>query len=104
MRTEYEKDEWVIVNEPALPLMHVSKAVNYLNASEILLPLFQADNYQNPVRHTQELGEYFALKSVPKHLRLATARHSLQCPSSRDWALAMSKTWNSFEDYKSAFM
>jgi phage shock protein A len=99
-----ERMDEVIVNEPALTPLHVGAQVNYLTASEIPLSLFETGNDQNPVRHTQELDEYFALKSVPKHLRLAIATRSLKCPSSRDWALATSKTWNSYEDFKSAFI
>jgi hypothetical protein len=62
------------------------------------LPTFDNKDDQNAGLHLNGLREYFAPKNVPQKRHLPLALRSLWGEMTRDWALAVSDTFMTFEE------
>jgi hypothetical protein len=62
------------------------------NPAELSLPYFDDSSKIHAMYHLIQLDEYFALKGVPKEMKLAIALRSITDPRAKDWVSAVSLT------------
>jgi hypothetical protein len=83
----------------AAPTASTSSVDNYLNNSEISLPLF-VENTVNPVFHPKQLDNYIKLRNVPEGIQLTVAYRSLVGEMSKTWAETMVEQINDYPSFK----
>jgi hypothetical protein len=83
----------------AAPTVSTSSVNNYLNNSEISLPLFD-ENTVNPVFHLKQLDNYIKLRNIPEGIQLTVAYRSLVGEMSKTWAETMVEQINDYPSFK----